>query len=105
MQEPLDLGTPMPMEDEWGNPLNDFALSDACSFVQKLHKTLGYPRVMLLSDEVFDLLTKHPQILAGIGDGWLDPIAGTLLFKALDLILISDSRVHDCRTTVKGLTI
>ncbi len=83
--------------------LTDYALSDAIEWIANLHRVMNHPRVMLLSDEIFDIICRHPMISSEIRNGAVITKCRTLYFRIIDVIIMADSTVMDCRKSIEKL--
>lgn len=82
--------------------LTDYARSDALEWVLNFHRIMDYPRVILMSDEAFNVICNHPMILESIGGGIIITQSRTLYFRVIDVILIADSSILDCRESIES---
>lgn len=96
---PFDL--PVTICDSSHIALTDYALSDVLDWMCNLHRVMGYPRVMLISDEIYDLICRHPQVSQAIRDKVILIQCRTLYFLTLDVVIIADSSIMDCRESVE----
>ncbi len=82
--------------------LTDYATSDALDWMLNYHRVMGYPRVILISDEAFNVICNHPMILESIGGGIIITQSRTLYFRVIDVMLIADSSILDCREVIES---
>ena len=99
MQVP-EFDLPISILDSAGYPMTDYAQSDAIEWIANVHRVMGFPRVMVLSDEIYDLLCRHPMISSEIRNGAVLTKCRTLFFRIIDVIIIADSTIMDCRESI-----
>ena len=100
MQKP-EFDSPISILDSNRIPLTDYALSDVLEWVANVSRVMGHPRAMLMSDEIYDLICRHPMISQGIRDKIILTKCRALYFLTLDIIILADSTVMDCRDIKK----
>ena len=90
------------LEDPYGVSITDYANSDILSWIEHIYIKLDQPRIVLLSDDVFRIVSHHPMIFEGVKHRNILCRCSSLLFLVLDFIVMNDSAVYDCRVEIVG---
>jgi len=73
--------------------LNDYACSDVFEWVINLWDHADHARIILLRSSDFKVLLFHPDVLSGIGGGWIEVYHTGLFFPYLGLMLLNGDMV------------